>query len=117
VRGKGLMIAVDLTSNRQTRATFSSGEIYNFLVDAVLRGMFLSYSDWGLSLFPPLNSDEQIADEIVHPDETLHSGIKAGLGGRPVLKEFGKPGPDREPLIVRNNRDQRTHDMIILCPW
>jgi 4-aminobutyrate aminotransferase-like enzyme len=75
VRGKGLMIAIDLTKDRKTKARFTADEIYNFLLGAVARGMLLSYSDWGLSIFPPLNIDEGIAEEIVKiMDSTLHTG-------------------------------------------
>jgi putrescine aminotransferase len=80
VRGPGLMVAIDLTKNRQTKEPFAAAEIYEFLLDAVGRGMLLSYSDWGLSLFPPLNIDETIADEIAGiMDGTLHTGTRAEL--------------------------------------
>ena len=90
VRGSGLMIAIDLTKNRTTKKPFTSDEIYNFLLDAVSRGMLLSCSDWGLSLFPPLNIDEGIADQIVEiMDKVLHTGVKAEVDRKTrLLKEF-----------------------------
>jgi len=76
VRGSGLMISIDLTKNRKTKQRFTEAEIYNFLLDVVSRGLLLSYSKWGLSLFPPLNIDEGIADEIVQiMDKSLHTGL------------------------------------------
>jgi L-2,4-diaminobutyrate transaminase len=90
VRGSGLMIAIDLTKNRQTKECFTGDEIYNFLLDAVSRGMLLSYSDWGLSFFPPFNIDEKFADQIVEiMDKTLHTGAIAELDRKArLLKEF-----------------------------
>jgi putrescine aminotransferase len=90
VRGSGLMIAIDLTKNRKTKECFTGDEIYNFLLDAVSRGMLLSYSDWGLSMFPPFNIDEGIADQIVEiMDKTLHTGAIAELDRKArLLKEF-----------------------------
>ena len=69
------MIAIDLTKDRKTKKRFTGDEIYNFLLDVVSRGLLISYSNWGLSLFPPLNIDEGIADEIVEIiDKSLHTG-------------------------------------------
>lgn len=80
VRGTGLMLAIDLTKSRQTKEPFAAAEIYDFLLDTVSRGLLLSYSDWGLSLFPPLNIDEAIADEIAKiMDGVLHTGTRAEL--------------------------------------
>lgn len=90
VRGSGLMIAIDLTRDRKTKERFTGDEIYNFLLDAISRGLLLSYSDWGLSLFPPLNIDEGIADQIVGiMDKTLRTGAIAELDRKArLLKEF-----------------------------
>jgi putrescine aminotransferase len=90
VRGSGLMIAIDLTKNRKTKECFTRDNIYNFLLDAVSRGMLLSYSDWGLSMFPPFNIDEGIADQIVEiMDKTLRTGAIAELDRKArLLKEF-----------------------------
>lgn len=90
VRGSGLMIEIDLTRDRQTKARFSSEEIYNFLLDAVNRGMLLSYSECGLSLFPPLTIDEGIADQITEiMDHTLRTGAVAELSRKArMLQEF-----------------------------
>ena len=50
----------------------------------------LSYSKWGLSLFPPLNIDEGIADEIVQiMDKSLHTGPISEINRKArLLKEF-----------------------------
>jgi putrescine aminotransferase len=90
VRGSGMMIAIDLTKDRKTKECFTSDEINNFLLDVIGRGMLLSYSDWGLSLFPPLNIDEEIADQIVEiMDKALHTGAIAELSRKArLLKEF-----------------------------
>jgi len=90
VRGSGLMIGIDLVKDRKTKEPFSGDEIYYFLLDVIDRGLLLSYSDWGLSLFPPLNIDEGTADEIVQIiDKSLHSSVMADLGRKArLLKAF-----------------------------
>ena len=90
VRGRGLMIAIDLTKDRKTREPLTSDEIYNFLLSSFGHGILLSLSDYGLSLFPPLNIDEAIADEIVTiMDKVFHTGKLADLDRNlHLLKEF-----------------------------
>jgi adenosylmethionine-8-amino-7-oxononanoate aminotransferase len=90
VRGNGLMIAIDLTKDRKTKECFTSDEIYNFLLDAVSRGLLLTYSKWGLSLFPPFTIDEGIADQIVEVlDKALRTGPVAEIDRKArLLKEF-----------------------------
>jgi putrescine aminotransferase len=90
VRGSGLMIAIDFTRDRKTREPLTSDEIYNFMVSSYVHGMLLSLSDYGLSLFPPLNIDEAIADEIVRiMDKVLHTGRLADLDRNAhLVKEF-----------------------------
>lgn len=90
VRGSGLMIAIDLTKDRNTKECFTGDEIINFILDAMSRGMLLTGSKWGLSLFPPLNIDEGIADQIVEiMDKALRTGAIAELDRKArLLKEF-----------------------------
>jgi adenosylmethionine-8-amino-7-oxononanoate aminotransferase len=90
VRGSGLMIAIDLTKDRGTKEPFTSDDIFNFWLDAINRGLLLSFSDWGLSLFPPLTTDENTADGIVQiMDDTLHTGAKAEIERKArLVREF-----------------------------
>lgn len=90
VRGSGLMIAIDLTKDRKTKRLFSNNEIFNILLNAVQRGMLLSYNDKGLNIFPPLNIDEVIADEIVAiMDKALHIGLLTDMNrNMRLLKDF-----------------------------
>lgn len=92
VRGPGLMLAVDLTKNRETKECFSESEIYDLLLDAVSRGLLVFDNQYGLSIFPPLNSDEALADEIVKIiDNTLHTGVLSDVERKArLLKEFVK---------------------------
>jgi adenosylmethionine-8-amino-7-oxononanoate aminotransferase len=90
VRGSGLMIAIDLTKDRNTKEPFTNDEIYAFWLDATSRGLLLSFNDWGLSLFPPLITDEGTADGIVQiMDDTLHTGAKAEIERKArLVREF-----------------------------
>lgn len=88
VRGKGLLIAVEIVKDRKTKEPFTSDEIFNFVLDIVDRGVLISLD--GLRFLPPLNIDEGIADEIVKAfDESLHTGPTAELSRKARLaKEF-----------------------------
>ncbi len=90
VRGSGLMIAIYLAKDRKTKEPFTNDEMFDFVIDVVMRGLLVSLSDWGLSLFPPFNIDEGIADEIAEiMDKALHIGLIAELDRKTrLLKEF-----------------------------
>ena len=92
VRGRGLMIGIDLTHDRKTRERVTNDEIFNFMLSSYVHGLLHSLSECGLSLFPPLNIDEAIADEIVAiMDKVFHTGRMADLERNAgLLKEFIK---------------------------
>jgi adenosylmethionine-8-amino-7-oxononanoate aminotransferase len=90
VRGRGLMLALELVQDRQTRAPFSKTGIFNFVMDSLDRGLMLSYNELGLILFPPLILDEGGADTIVWIiNQSLRTGFSAELSRKArLLKEF-----------------------------
>ncbi len=90
VRGSGLMIGLELVKNRKTKRPFSFDEVTNYWLDSEGRGLLISFFEHGLSLFPPFNIDEGIADQIVEIlDKTLHAGLAAELDRKiRLLKEF-----------------------------
>ena len=92
VRGRGLMIGIDLTRDRKTRQALPGNDIFNFMLSSYVHGLLNSISECGLSLFPPLNIDEAIADEIVAiMDKVFHTGKIADLERNVgLLKEFLK---------------------------
>jgi adenosylmethionine-8-amino-7-oxononanoate aminotransferase len=92
VRGRGLMIGIDLVHDRKTRERATDEEIFNFMLSSYVNGLLHSLSECGLSLFPPLNIDEAIADEIVAiMDKVFHTGKLADLDRNArLLKEFIK---------------------------
>jgi adenosylmethionine-8-amino-7-oxononanoate aminotransferase len=74
VRGQGLMLAVEVVKDRQTKERFSEDEIFNFIMDIVERGVLISLD--GLRFFPPLTIDEKNADTILEVlDGALHTGF------------------------------------------
>ena len=88
VRGQGMMIAVELVKDRKTKELLTPGEVFNFILDMLDRGLLLSLDN--VRLFPPLNIDEAIADEIVQiVDQSLRTGISAEISRKYRLaKEF-----------------------------
>jgi adenosylmethionine-8-amino-7-oxononanoate aminotransferase len=78
IRGKGMMVAVELVKDRETRKPLSHDEIFILLLDMVNRGLLVSLDN--LRMLPPLNFDETIVDDmlaILH--ESLQPGIFADL--------------------------------------
>jgi adenosylmethionine-8-amino-7-oxononanoate aminotransferase len=88
VRGRGLMLAVELVKDRRTRQPFSEDELFNFLLDIVDRGFLTSLAT--LELFPPLTISEEIADQIVKAfDGALHTGLFAEISRKArMVKEL-----------------------------
>jgi 4-aminobutyrate aminotransferase-like enzyme len=64
VRGKGLMIGIELVKDKKTREPLSGDLVQELGVDAALRGLLLYFRSNFLGIVPPLIIDETIADEI-----------------------------------------------------
>jgi len=80
VRGHGLMLALELVEDRQTKKPLSNQATFEFGVDIVMRGLLLSVLDNQLRFFPPLIIDQDIADEMVAiVDRAIARGPGAGI--------------------------------------
>jgi adenosylmethionine-8-amino-7-oxononanoate aminotransferase len=78
VRGSGLMAAVELVKNRETKQPFSAEETRFFLFDLVNRGLLISLDDY--RMLPPLNYDKAIIDDMLAIiQQNLQPGILADL--------------------------------------
>jgi adenosylmethionine-8-amino-7-oxononanoate aminotransferase len=86
VRGKGLMIAMELVNDRETKEPLPDTEAYDIGLDAIMRGMLFSISKNNFRLFPPLIIDEGFVDEMVQIfDGALATGFAAGIGRKARL--------------------------------
>ena len=65
VRGKGLLIGIELVKDKKTKEPLSDDIVQELGVDAALRGLLLYFRSNILGIVPPLIIDETIADEIV----------------------------------------------------
>ena len=90
VRGRGLMIALELVKDRQSKQPFTAKETSNIIVDLALQGLILANHVNNLSFLPPLIIDETLADEIVHIiDKGMDKGFMEQLGKKArMLTEF-----------------------------
>ena len=86
VRGRGLMIALELVKDRATKEPLADAETYDIGLDAILRGMWFSISKNCFRFFPPLIIDEIFVDEVVAIiDKSLATGLTAGIGRKARL--------------------------------
>jgi len=90
VRGKGLMIGIELVKDREKKVPLDKNDTFNIMVDTAILGLVVYYSDNVLGLFPPLIIDNDIADKIVEIlDRALETGIRAEIARKARLaKEF-----------------------------
>ncbi len=78
VRCQGLMVAIELVKDRQTKEPFNEDEIFDFVLDVVERGVLISLDN--LRFMPPLTITEENADTILKVlDDALHTGFVAEI--------------------------------------
>jgi adenosylmethionine-8-amino-7-oxononanoate aminotransferase len=77
VRGKGLIIGIELVNNKKTREPLAKDTVQELGLDAASRGLLVYFIGNVLGIVPPLIIDESIADEI---SEILESVIDLSTG-------------------------------------
>jgi adenosylmethionine-8-amino-7-oxononanoate aminotransferase len=65
VRGKGLMIAIELVKDRATKEPLTPKEMVSITNDIAVAGLLVGSHANVIQLMPPLTIDQQLADEIV----------------------------------------------------
>jgi len=92
VRGKGLMIGVELVEDRKTKKPLGEDAFFTHLLDIIAQGMMVYPLDNSLGLAPPLIINEALAAEIL---DILSRALKSDRGARIARKariaaEFAK---------------------------
>ncbi len=92
VRGRGLMIDLELVKDRQSKQPFTAKDTANLNVEIAILGLILSNHANNLRLLPPLIIDEKLADEIVQIiDRSLDHSLVAQVAMKArLLTEFTK---------------------------
>lgn len=90
VRVHGLMLALELVGDRETKQPLDDTTVFDLGRDAVMRGLLLSIHKNQLRLLPPLIIDQALAEEIVEIlDKALTTSVRAGIGRKArLLKEL-----------------------------
>jgi taurine-pyruvate aminotransferase len=90
IRGKGLMIGIELVKDREKKIPLKDEKIFDIYLDIATLGLIVYYRRNVLALLPPLIIDKGIADQIVTIlDKALDTGKRAGIARRARLaKEF-----------------------------
>lgn len=65
VRGKGLMIGIELVKDQQSKVPLGAGEMGNILYEIGMRGLIVYNNGNTIALFPPLIIGKEIGDEII----------------------------------------------------
>jgi 4-aminobutyrate aminotransferase-like enzyme len=74
LRGRGLMLGVELVKDRQTKVPLTEREASSIWLDVVMQGVLMPYGTNILKLLPPLIIDKTIADTMVSIiDQSLHA--------------------------------------------
>jgi len=76
VRVKGLMVAIELVRNRETKERFDEDEIFDYVMDVVERGVLISLD--GLRFLPPLTLTLTQAQQIVDAVDQALASNKLG---------------------------------------
>jgi len=80
VRGKGLLIGIELVKDENTRDPLSDDVVQEIGLDAASRGLLLYFRRNILGIVPPLIIDESIADEITAIlDKVIDTSTAANL--------------------------------------
>ncbi len=88
VRGRGLMLGIELVKDRQNRMPIHKKDTFNITVDTAILGLLVYPADNVLGLFPPLIIDNDIAEKIVEIlDQSLETGITAEIEQKARLVE------------------------------
>lgn len=90
VRGRGLMIGLELVKDRSTKRPLSEAEMFEIVADCASLGVIVYYNRNVIALFPPLIITKDIADLIISALKTaLDTGKKeAILKKKRLLKEL-----------------------------
>lgn len=90
VRGRGLMIGIELVKDRGTKEPLPDKAAFDVVLDLATLGLLVYYRRNVIGLLPPLIIDKGIADEIVAAvDRALDTGLKANVARKARLaKEF-----------------------------
>jgi len=80
VRGKGLLIGIELVKDKETREPLSDEVVQEIGLDAAIRGLLLYFRHNILGIVPPLIIDESMADEIAAIlDKVIDTSTAANL--------------------------------------
>ena len=73
VRGKGLMIGIELVGNKMKKTPVSGSKAFGYVLQASTLGLLMYYHGSFVGIFPPLIIDNTVAEEIVTIlDETFN---------------------------------------------
>lgn len=78
VRGRGMMIGIELVEDRKTREPLSERKMFNIVADAAAQGMLLYYDKNVIGLFPPLTISDEVADAMITILDTAFDSSKLG---------------------------------------
>ncbi len=93
IRGKGLMIGIELVKDRKKKTPYSDNETFDIILDFATMGLLSYYTRNILGIYPPLIIDQAIADQIISIiDKGLSTGFTANITRRARLAKMYATG-------------------------
>lgn len=86
VRGRGLMLGIELVKDKKTKEPVSDDKVWNYILDFATLGLLAYYRRNIIGLLPPLIIDEEVVGEILSAVEKgIDTGIQAEIGRKSRL--------------------------------
>lgn len=103
VRGRGLMIGIELVKDRSTKEPYKMKEVFNIAADCASQGLIPYYNNNFMAMFPPLIIDRAIADDIL---AILHSALKTGKAEsvKKKMRLFGELAASKKQSAIESGK-------------
>lgn len=92
VRGKGLMIGIELVKDQKSRQPLDEKIVWNHILDLATLGLLAYYRGNVIGLMPPLIIDGAVVEEILQAvQKGLNTGVRSEIGRKArLVKEFAE---------------------------
>lgn len=104
IRGRGLMIGIELVKDRGTKEPYKTKEVFNIVADCASQGLIVYYNNNFIALFPPLIIDKRIADDILR---ILYSSLNIGKNEslKKKMRLFNELVTSKKQIAIQDRKE------------